>query len=407
MSSSRAPLLAAGAIAVLFALAGSPAALAQKADPKATGPVDDMRPLYASSMDIAEGKRLAQGPCATCHGVEGVSTITGVPHLAGQRSPYLYREMRAYLSGARGNDVMNGTINFLSTDALVNVAAYYASQDPAPTLAAGDAKPEVDPVVAGKAIAAGCAPCHGEVGISKTPGMPSLVGMEPKYLVSAMEAYKNGQRKNDMMKMTLSAVPEASMNNVALFYALQKPTRAPTNGPGDPNIGQTLSTPCSSCHGSQGISGNASTPSLAGQDATYFAAAIRGYQDGSRADVTMKALVGALDDAAVKNLAAFYASLPPQAPNVRKPLSTAQWTERCDRCHGVNGNSTNPRYPALAGQRVEYLTRVLNLYRTGARHSLEMAAMAEVLSENDVKNIATYYSRQKAKAVVFVQMPPR
>ncbi len=39
--------------------------------------------------------------------------------------------MRAYLSGARGNDTMNGAITYLSADALSNVAAYYASLQPA------------------------------------------------------------------------------------------------------------------------------------------------------------------------------------------------------------------------------------------------------------------------------------
>src|SRR5208337_4648276 len=111
--------------------------------------------------------------------------------------------------------------------------------------------------------------------------------------------------------------------------------------------------------------------------------------------------------AAIRNLAAFYAGLQPQAPNVRTPMSTAQWVERCDRCHGTNGNSTDPHFPALAGQRVEYLQKVLDAYRTGVRRSPEMAAMADVLSENDVRNLAAYYARQKARAVVYVPVPPR
>jgi cytochrome c553 len=36
-----------------------------------------------------------------------------------------------------------------------------------------------------------------------------------------------------------------------------------------------------------------------------------------------------------------------------------------------------------------------------------MAAMAEVLSENDIKNLAAYYARQKARAVVYVPIPTR
>ena len=92
---------------------------------------------------------------------------------------------------------------------------------------------------------------------------------------------------------------------------------------------------------------------------------------------------------------------------MRKPLSAPEWAERCDRCHGVNGNSTDPRIPALAAQREGYLEKVLNAYRTGGRRSPEMAAMAEVLSENDVRNLAAYYARQKSQAVVYVPIPAR
>jgi len=315
-----------------------------------------------------------------------------VPHLAAQRSPYLYREMRAYLSGARGSDVMGGTITFLSADALINVAAYYASLDPAPPAPTGGPD-EVDPVQAGRALASGCSACHGEFGISKTPGIPSLVGQEPKYLVAAMSQYKDGERKNDMMKAAAAALSDDSMANAGLFYALQNAARAPTPAPGNAAAGKALAQSCAACHGAEGVSGNPSSPSLAGQDAQYLVSALKGYQDGSRGNTTMKALAASLD------------AMPPQRPNVRRPLTTAEWVDRCDRCHGVNGNSTDPRMPMLAAQREEYLRKVLDKYRTGARHSPEMAAMSEALSENDVRNLAIYYSRQKARAVVFVQIP--
>jgi cytochrome c553 len=401
-----APVVAAAALAMLFWVAGSPAAAAQPTATQARNDID-LRPLYVNSMDIEEGKRLALGPCATCHGTDGVSKIVGVPNLAAQRSPYLYREMRAYLSGARGNDTMNGTITFLSADALINVAAYYASLDPPPPAPTSAASVEVDPMEAGKAAAAGCAGCHGEIGVTKMPGIPSLVGQEPRYLVAAMTAYKDGSRKNDTMKAMIAPVTNANLDNIALFYALENAVRAQTPVAGNASAGQALATPCAACHGVAGVSGNPSSPSLAGQDAQYLAAALHGYQDGTRSNTTMKALVGALDDTAIKNLAAYYAGLEPQRPNVHKPLSTAEWVERCDRCHGVNGNSTDPLMPALAAQRADYLQKVLNAYRAGARRSPEMAAMAEALSENDVKNLADYYSRQKGRAVVYLPIPAR
>ena len=100
-------------------------------------PGDALRPLYATVDDIAEGKELAQPSCAACHGAEGISATQGVPNLAGQRPAYLYTELKAYQSGARSSLVMLDKVMFLSDNALVNVAAYYASPDPAKAAAGG------------------------------------------------------------------------------------------------------------------------------------------------------------------------------------------------------------------------------------------------------------------------------
>ncbi len=373
--------------------------------------VDDgpeLRTLYANSEDIAEGRRLAESSCAGCHGANGISESSGVPHLAGQRSAYLYLELKAYQSGARGASAMNNVIRPLSDDALFKTAVYFASLDPPQTNAASSANAAApDPVQAGKTAAAGCAGCHGDGGISKTPGMPSLVGLDPKFLVVAMKAYKTGQRKNDMMKSMLASVTDASMNNIALYYALQKPARAQTPAAGDKAAGATAGAACAGCHGADGVSGNPATPSLAGQDATYLASALQAYKQGARSDETMKGLAASLDDSVVKNVSAYYASQEPKQPNVRKPLTAEEWAQRCDRCHGVNGNSTDPRLPALAAQRVDYLEKVLQYYRTGARKSPQMAAMSDVLTDQDITNIAAYYARQKARGVVFVTVPSK
>ncbi|HET8996297.1 MAG TPA: c-type cytochrome [Acetobacteraceae bacterium] len=398
-----ASLMAAGALAALAW--GAPAAHAQRHAPQAHK-IDLLRPLYANSMDIAEGKSVAQHFCADCHGPAGISTIPGVPDLAGQRAAYLYSEMRAYLSGARGDDTMNGAITYLSADAMSNVAAYYGSLPPAAPAPAAK-KGELGAVEAGKAAAATCGGCHGATGITATAGVPSLVGQEPKYLVTALGEYKDGSRKNDTMKAMAAPLDSVTMSNIALFYALEKPAKAPTPAPGDAAAGQTASAPCAACHGANGISGNPATPSLAGQDAQYLADALHGYKSGARENTTMKALAASLDDATIKNLAAYYAGLQPQQPNVRKPLSTAEWVERCDRCHGPGGNSADPLMPSLASQRAAYLEKVLNAYRAGKRNSPVMSAMMDGMSENDVRNLAQFYASQKAHAVVYVPVPAR
>jgi cytochrome c553 len=237
------------------------------------------------------------------------------------------------------------------------------------------------------------------------PGTPSLAGLDPKYLVAAMKAYKTDARKNDTMKAMLMMVDETNLDNIALYFALQKPARAPTPVAGDAAAGAATAAGCSGCHGDKGVSSNPAIPSLAGQDAQYLAAALAAYKSGSRSEETMKGLASGLDANAAKNLAAHFASLEPQPPNVRKPLSAEEWAQKCDRCHGVNGNSIDPRRPALAAQRADYLEKALRAYRTGERKSTEMAAMSDPLGNDDIKNLAAYYSRQKARAVIFVAVP--
>jgi cytochrome c553 len=298
-------------------------------------------------------------------------------------------------------------VKFTSDVALVKVAAYYASLDP-PQPPAGAAPTFLDPVLAGKtAAAAACAGCHGEAGVTTTPGFPSLVALTPQYLTTAMKAYRSGQRQNDTMKSMLAAIGDADIDHIALFYALQKPARAQTPAPGDQQAGKASTVGCAGCHGDQGVSSNPTTPSLAGQDGEYLVAALRAYKNGARADETMKTLAGPLDDTTMKNIAAYYAGQEPQALNIRPPSTTQEWTQKCDRCHGLNGNSTDPRIPALAAQRVEYLQTALREFQTGARSSSEMHAMSDVLSADDIKNLATYYAHQKARAVVFMPAPDK
>jgi len=393
-------MLAAGIATIGYSLEGS----AQT--PIKPGSKEELRAAYATSQDIAEGKRVAAASCASCHGMDGISKAKETPHIAGQRPGYLYMELRVYQSGGRGNTPMNNSVRFLSDDALVKVAAYYANLDPAPPAPKNtkQASAKRDPLAAGRAAAAGCGGCHGEHGISSVPGMPSLVGFDPKYFVSAVSAYKNGQRKHDMMKTLVSAISGKELESIALFYAMQKPAKAKTPSPGDQAAGKAAASACAGCHGEGGVS-TGSAPSLAGQDAQYFASAMKEYKNGTRADETMKGPAASVDETAIKNMAAYYANQTPQPPKFRKPLTTEQLAQRCDRCHGLDGNSTDPRSPALAAQRADYLEKVMRAYRKGDRRSFAMTAMLDNVSDDAIAELAAHYSRQKARTVVYVPLP--
>ncbi len=395
-------LIATGSLA-LMAVATTAAAQPRKANP-----ADDLRPAYATSADVAEGKRVADGLCARCHGAAGISATSGVPHVAGQRPSYLYTKVKAYQSGARDDHLMEGAVKFLNDDALVKVAAYYASLEPAPPAAADAASkvtPPLDPVAAGKAAASACAGCHGETGVTAMAGTPSLIGFDEKYFVAAMNAYKSGQRQNDMMKMVAMSSSDTDVRQLALFYALQKPVAARTPSSGNAAAGKAASAACAGCHGEQGVSTNPANPSLAGQDAGYFASAMHAYKNGKRSEETMKLAAAGLGDATIADLAAYFAAQQPRQPKVTKPLTLSEWVQRCDRCHGINGNSTDPRTPAIAAQRIEYLQKALKAYQDNQRRNSVMAAMSASLTDADVASLAAFYARQKARPFVFVLIP--
>jgi cytochrome c553 len=393
------------ALVLMTLLAGLTTASAQVTPIIPGADRSDFKPLMVKPEDLADGKRLAETTCVGCHGQNGISTTENVPHIAGQRSVYLYVELKAYQLGVRKDTIMTNIVKFLNDDALVKAAAYYATLDPAPPTS----KPvsaQLDPVESGKAAAESCGGCHGATGVSEIPGMPSLVGLDPKYLITSMQAYKSGRRDHPTMKSMMANVPDEKFADIALFYALQKAVRAQTKPDGgDVEAGKAASAACAGCHGDTGVSGSAANPSIAGQDAQYLVAVLAAYKDGTRNDETMKGMVSELDDAARKNIAAFYAAQQPAAPNVRKPLSAAEWSERCNRCHGVNGNSSDPHIPALAGQREDYLVHALQNYRSRSRRNNEMGAMSDALSENDIAALAAHYSRQTPRAAIYIVVP--
>lgn len=67
----------------------------------------------------------------------------------------------------------------------------------------------------------------------------------------------------------------------------------------------------------------------------------------------------------------------------------------CAACHGMDGNSTVPNWPKLAGQHESYLTRQASLIKAGARMVPEMAGITPGLSEQDIKDISAYFASQE------------
>lgn len=64
----------------------------------------------------------------------------------------------------------------------------------------------------------------------------------------------------------------------------------------------------------------------------------------------------------------------------------------CAGCHGAEGISNNPLWPNLAGQQRGYLVKQLKAFRDGSRSDPMMSPMARPLSDEDIANLAAWYS---------------
>jgi cytochrome c553 len=69
-------------------------------------------------------------------------------------------------------------------------------------------------------------------------------------------------------------------------------------------------------------------------------------------------------------------------------------TKSCAICHGQDGNSTTPQWPKIAGQHANYLEEQLIGFRSGVRIGKVMNEMAGELSDQDIKDLAAYFSQQ-------------
>lgn len=66
----------------------------------------------------------------------------------------------------------------------------------------------------------------------------------------------------------------------------------------------------------------------------------------------------------------------------------------CAACHGADGNSANGEWPKLAGQHPVYLVKQLQDFKANRRVNAIMNGMAAPLSEQDMEDLAAYYSTQ-------------
>ena len=75
----------------------------------------------------------------------------------------------------------------------------------------------------------------------------------------------------------------------------------------------------------------------------------------------------------------------------------------CQACHGLDGLSKTPDAPNIAGQTEPYLVAQLQAYRSGARKNDAMSVVAPSLSDNDIDDLAAYFSAIEINVVKLPQ----
>ena len=176
---------------------------------------------------------------------------------------------------------------------------------------------------------------------------------------------------------------------------------------GDAAAGQAKSALCGSCHGADGNSPLAMNPKLAGQNASYLVKQLQDFKAGNRPGQTMAAMVLALSDQDMEDVAAFYASqdatlggADPATAELAESLYRAGNADlsivACSACHSPTGQGNAPAgFPALSGQHAEYTLMQLKDFRSGTRAndaSSMMRTVVERLTDNELEALASYVS---------------
>jgi cytochrome c553 len=172
----------------------------------------------------------------------------------------------------------------------------------------------------GKELAAQCAGCHGDNGVSPSPDFPSLAGQLATYTYKQLQDYKNGQRTHTLMTSIATGLSDQDMADMAAWY---NSLPLPKNKAGKKDLeiaerlvsegdGKRTLPPCYTCHGSDGEGERMDIPALAGQQAEYFAATLMAYKNGERHNdiySRMRVISQQLSDAEIQELAQYYQQL--------------------------------------------------------------------------------------------------
>ena len=166
--------------------------------------------------------------------------------------------------------------------------------------------------------------------------VPKIAGQNGKYIVSALAAYRKGERKHPTMRAIAGSLSDQDMADLAAYYAqLGSPAaRRPRPRPPPRQRRRTsrrrrspscsTKANCVSCHGANFSAPiDPSYPKLAGQHADYLYAALKAYQTDhnpliGRSNAIMMGMARPFTHPEIKAIAAYLGSLPGDLKTVQQ-----------------------------------------------------------------------------------------
>jgi cytochrome c553 len=162
--------------------------------------------------------------------------------------------------------------------------------------------------------AALCAACHGAQGISTNPSVPTLAGQPKQFITTQLVMFREGNRKDPLMSPIAAAMENAEINDYGTYFTAQSPA-APASSSMDPAkvesaVGLAGKYHCVSCHG-PALKGQQHIPRLAGQQAAYLKAQLRGFKASTRFDMdgNMTSAAQPLTESDIEILSEYLAAL--------------------------------------------------------------------------------------------------
>ena len=161
-----------------------------------------------------------------------------------------------------------------------------------------------------------CSACHGFAGQSAGETVPILSGLWPEYFKKAIADYASGKRTSTEMEPYAKQVTQVGVDDVAAYFGglKREPTKVAVDAAAA-SRGRAAAVQCAGCHGQDGQGDRGKlVPALAGQPPGYLKNQMVLFKQDRRspgdADVkTVKAMMQALSDTTIEDLAAYYASL--------------------------------------------------------------------------------------------------